>query len=34
MFKFLEALPKYEPSHKRADIRSLAVTDFHNLEKI
>ena len=34
MFKFLQALPKYAPSHKRADIRFLAVTDFYNLEKI
>ena len=34
MFKFLQALPKYAPSHKPADIRLLAVTDFYNLEKI
>jgi nitrous oxide reductase accessory protein NosL len=34
MFKFLQALPKYAPGHKRDDIRFLAVTDFYNLEKI
>ncbi|MGA2116536.1 MAG: nitrous oxide reductase accessory protein NosL [Bryobacteraceae bacterium] len=34
MFKFLQALPKYAPGHKRDDIRFIAVTDFYNLEKI
>ena len=34
MFKFLEALPKYAPGHKREDIRFIVVTDFYNLQKI
>ena len=34
MFKFLHALDKYVPGHKREDIAGLFVTDFYNLEKI
>jgi len=34
LFKFLQALPKYAPGHKREDIRFCLVTDFYNLEKV
>jgi copper chaperone NosL len=34
MFKFLQSLPKYAPSHTLNDIQLVAVTDFYNLEKI
>jgi copper chaperone NosL len=34
MFKFLQSLPKYAPSHKLSDAKAVAVTDFYNLEKI
>lgn len=34
LFKFLQALPKYAPNHKREDIRGIFVTEFYNLDKI
>ena len=33
MFKFLHALPKYAPGHKREDITTIVVTDFYDLEE-
>jgi copper chaperone NosL len=34
MFKFLQAVPKYAPGHKRQDIKFVVVTEFYDLEKI
>lgn len=34
LFKYLHDLPRYAPGHGKDDIRSIAVTDFYNLEKI
>jgi nitrous oxide reductase accessory protein NosL len=34
MFKFLNDLPKYAPSHRKEDIAGIYVTDFYNLERI
>jgi nitrous oxide reductase accessory protein NosL len=34
MFKFLQALSKYAPGHKREDIKLVVVTDYYNLDKI
>jgi copper chaperone NosL len=34
LFKYLHDLPKYVPGHARENIKSIAVTDFYNLEKV
>jgi nitrous oxide reductase accessory protein NosL len=34
LFKFLQALPKYAPNHKRSDIGMIAVTEFYDLKRI
>jgi len=34
LFKFLQALPKYDPKHKSQDIGGLFVTEFYGLEMI
>lgn len=34
LFKYLQDLPKYAPGHRTDDMRSIAVTDFYNLDKI
>jgi nitrous oxide reductase accessory protein NosL len=34
LFKYLQDLPKYAPGHRAEEMRSIAVTDFYNLDKI
>lgn len=34
MFKFLQDLPKYAPSHRPGDIEAILVTDFYNLRRV
>ncbi len=34
LFRYLLDLPRYAPGHRSEDIRSIAVTDFYNLEKV
>jgi len=34
LFKYLHDLPKFAPGHARENIKSIAVTDFYNLEKV
>jgi nitrous oxide reductase accessory protein NosL len=34
MFKYLADLPKYAPRHRREDIKTIAVTDYFNLQKV
>ncbi|MDD3528682.1 MAG: nitrous oxide reductase accessory protein NosL [Gallionellaceae bacterium] len=34
MFKYLQALPKYAPGHRAADIQAIQVTEFYGLTRI